>query len=261
MRVQARLAAACVLIVGLSAALPAQNPPPQQPPAQPPTGQQPPAGQPPPPGQRPPVIRAGINFVSVDVIVTDKKSGDVVLDLKQDEFEVKEDKKPQRVETFDVVKIDPLVESSKPVREIRSMFDEENEAKQPNVRLFIIQLDDYHVRRGSDLASRKPLIDFVENQLGPQDMVAIMYPLTPASGLTFTRNRDSLISAIEHFEGRKGIYEPRNEFEERYFYYPVATVEGIRNDVSMSAIKGAASRLGSMREGRKSIILVSEGFV
>jgi VWFA-related protein len=236
-----------------------QTPPPPAPTQQ--TDQPPAQAQPPPAGQRPPVIRTGINFVSVDVIVTDKKSGDVVLDLKQDDFDVREDKKPQKVETFDVVKIDPLEESTKHVREIRSTDDEETEAKQPNVRLFVLLLDDYHVRRGSDLASRKPLIDFVENQLGPQDMVAIMYPLTPVTALTFTRNRESLISALEKFEGRKGIYEPRNEFEERYFYYPVATVEAIRNEVSMSAIKGAAVRLGSMREGRKSIILVSEGFI
>jgi VWFA-related protein len=269
MATHARVVATAVLLFAFAVVVPAQqNPPPPSPapPQQqtsppPPAGQQPPPDQPPTGGQRPPVIRTGINFVSVDVIVTDKKSGDIVLDLKKDDFDVKEDKKPQQVETFDVVKIDPVVEASKPVRDIRSTEDEENEAKQPNVRLFIILLDDYHVRRGSDMASRKPLIDFIENQLGPQDMVAVMYPMTPVTALTFTRNHDSLIQAIEHFEGRKGIYEPRNEFEERYFYYPVSTVEAIRNEVSMGAIKGAAVRLGSMREGRKSIILVSEGFV
>ena len=244
----------------------AQQPPPAQPPAaQPPAGQ-PPAGQPPanpqqPAGQRPPVFRGGINFVSVDVIVTDKKSGNVVLDLSKDDFEVREDKRPQRVDTFEVVKIDPLAEAATPPKEIRSLEDEEREARLPNVRLFVMLLDDYHVRRGSDLSVKKPLIDFVVNQLGPQDMVAIMYPLTPVSDLTFTRNRDSLVAAINKFEGRKGIYEPRNEFEERYYYYPTATVEQIRNDVSMSAVKGAAVRLGGMREGRKSIIFVSEGFV
>ena len=41
------------------------------------------------------------------------------------------------------------------------MYDEEIEAKKPNVRLFILLLDDYHVRRGNDLAVRKPLLDFV----------------------------------------------------------------------------------------------------
>jgi len=80
------------------------------------------------------------------------------------------------------------------------------------------------------------------------------------SALTFTRNHSSLIAAINGFLGRKGIYEPRNEFEERYAYYPAQTVENIRNDVTMGAIKGAAVKLGGMRDGRKSIIFVSEGF-
>jgi VWFA-related protein len=268
MRVQFRLLAAGFLMVGLGAVNAAQQPPstpaPSPPSSQPPAAQPPPAGQPPagqpPAGQRPPVIRSGINFVSVDVIISDKKTGDVVLDMKQDDFEVREDKKPQKVETFDVVKIDPLAFEGRAPKEIRSMYDEESEARQPNVRLFILLLDDYHVRRGNDLAVRKPLIDFVQNQLAPQDMVAVMYPMTPVSALTFTRNHTSMIAAITHFEGRKGIYEPRNEFEERYAYYPAQTVENIRNDVTMGALKGAAVKLGGMRDGRKSIIFVSEGF-
>jgi VWFA-related protein len=253
MRVNARLLAALLVIFGLGAGTrAAQQTPAQQPTAQPPA----PAPQP----QRPPVIRSGINFVSVDVIVTDKKSGEVVLDMKQDDFDVREDKKAQRVDTFEVVKIDPLSTGGIEPKPIRSMYDEESEARQPNVRLFILLLDDYHVRRGSDLAVKRPLIDFVQGQLGAQDMVAIMYPLTPVSALTFTRNHESLISAINKFEGRKGLYDPRNEFEERYAYYPAQTVENIRNDVTMGALKGAAVRLGGMREGRKSIIFVSEGF-
>src|SRR5262249_3993872 len=203
---------------------PPQTPPPSQPPAQPPAGQQQPAGQPagqppppaqqPPSGQRPPVIRSGINFVSVDVIVTDKKTGDVVMDMTKEDFDVREDKKPQKVETFETVKIDALTAPTHPAP-IRSTDDEEREARQPNVRLFIYLLDASHARRGTDLSVRKPLIDFVMNQLAPQDMVAFMYPLTPVTALTFTRNQDSMIATINHFEGRKGIYEPRNEFEEK----------------------------------------------
>ena len=251
MRVHARLLATAAVLFALGAGAQGQQ---QQ--------QQPPQQQPPPPpaGQRPPVIRSGINFVSVDVIVTDKKTGEVVLDMKQDDFDVREDKKPQKVDTFEVVKIDALTSAATNPKEIRSQFDEEVEARQPNVRLFILLLDDYHVRRGNDLAVRKPLIDFVSTQLSPQDMVAIMYPLTPVEALTFTRNRNSLIGAINKFEGRKGLYEPRNEFEERYAYYPAQTVERIRNDVVFGALQGAAVKLGGMRDGRKSIIFISEGF-
>ena len=259
--------AAVVLALVLAAVAPAaerqsagQQPPPagQQPPAG--QAQQPPAGQQQEPERAQQPIRTGINYVSVDVIVTDR-DGKPVLDLEAEDFTVSEDGKPQIIDNFQVVKIDPLVAVDGPApREIRSVFDEEREAQRPDVRLFILLLDDYHVRRGNDMFVRKPLIDFVQNQLAPADMVAIMYPLTPVTALTFTRNRDSLIEAIENFEGRRFDYQPRNEFEDRYAYYPAATVERIRNDVVMDAIKGAAVKLGSMREGRKSIILVSEGF-
>jgi VWFA-related protein len=223
----------------------------RQTPAQPPQSEQQP---------QPPPIRTGINFVRVDAIVTDRQ-GNPVLDLKQEEFRIKEDGKPQAIESFQVIKIDPASQiDAPPPPEIRSVFDEQREAQRPDVRLFIILLDDYHVKRGNDMVVRKPLIEFIQNQLAPADMVAVMYPLTPVTGLTFTRNRQTIISAVEHFEGRRFNYLPRNEYEEKYAYYPAQTVERIRNQVTMSAIKGAAIKLGGMREGRKSIILVSEGF-
>jgi VWFA-related protein len=218
--------------------------------------------QPPPPQDQPqpPRIRTGINFVRVDIIVTDRQ-GNPVLDLKQDEFRLKEDGKAQSIESFTIVKINEGDQvDAPPPPEIRSIYDEQREAARPDVRLFVLLLDDYHVRRGNDMSVRKPLIDFVQNQLGAHDMVAVMYPLTSVNALSFTRNRKSVISAIEHFEGRRFDYRPRNEFEEKYANYPTEIVERIRTEVTMGAIRGAAIKLGGMREGRKSIILVSEGF-
>jgi VWFA-related protein len=254
MRTSALLGAGVIL-----ALLAAERPSARQsttPPPQPPPGQQQPQQQDP----QPPVIRSGINYVRVDVIVTDRQ-GNPVLDLKQDEFRLKEDGKPQTIDSFSLVKIDDASQiDAPPPTEIRSIADQEREAAKPDVRLFVLFLDDYHVRRGNDMSVRKPLIEFVQNQLGASDMVAIMYPLTSIHELTFTRNRKSLISAIEKFEGRRFNYLPRNEFEEKYAYYPASTVERIRNQVTMTALKGAAIKLGGMREGRKSILFVSEGF-
>jgi VWFA-related protein len=240
----------------LAAQEPAQQPAPQQPAPQP-------AGQPDPQApvraQQPP-IRSGINFVRVDVIVTDNK-GQPVLDLNADDFVVTEDGKPQKVESFTVVKIDAAGQTAaRPTTAIRTDFDEEREAARSDVRLFVMLLDDYHVRRGNDMAVRKPLIEFIENQLDPADMVAIMYPLTPVADIRFSRDRRALIGAIERFEGRKFNYQPRNPMEEQYAYYPAQTVERIRNQVTMGALKAASVRLGGLREGRKSIIFVSEGF-
>jgi VWFA-related protein len=212
------------------------------------------------PEQQPPTIRRGINYVSVDVIVTDK-DGNPVLDLTQNDFAVTEDGKAQTVDTFSIVKLDAIaMAESGPPRQIRDDNDEEREAARPDVRLFVILLDDYHVQRGADLSVKKPLIEFIENQLAPADMLAIMYPLTPITDLRFSRNRDAAISAIERFEGRKFNYTPRNMFEEKYANYPAQVVERVRNQVTMDALKGAAMKMGALREGRKSIIFVSEGF-
>jgi VWFA-related protein len=233
-----------------------QGPASSQPAGQPPAGSQAPATD----AQQPPRIRTGINYVRVDVIVTDK-SGQPVLDLTPEDFSLSEDGKPQKIDAFDVVKIDGTATeiASGPPRAINNDFDEEREASRPDVRLFVILLDDYHVRRGNDLAVRKPLINFIENQLSPADMVAIMYPLTPITDLRFSRDRASAVSAIDKFLGRKFDYTARNMFEEQYANYPASTVERIRNEVTMGALKGAAVKMAGLREGRKSIIFVSEG--
>ena len=77
------------------------------------------------------------------------------------------------------------------------------------MRLFAIFLDDYHVRHGSSLRVKEPLIEFIRTQLAPTDLVGIMYPLTPLSAVRMTRDREAIIEQIERFEGRKYDYEPR----------------------------------------------------
>ena len=206
-----------------------------------------------------PTFREQINFVRVDVIVTDGTQKPVT-DLTKADFEVLEDGKPQSVEQFRLIKIDGNPAPGEKVREIRNRDDEEAEAAKEGVRLFLFFFDDYHVRMGSAASLRDPLIKFIQTQLRPTDMVAVMYPLTPVDGISFTRNFGSIESAVRGFEGRKFRYEPRNQFEAEYSRYPTETIETIRNQVVMGALRGAATRLGSLREGRKSIIFVSEGF-
>ena len=75
-----------------------------------------------------------------------------------------------------------------------------------------------------------------------------------------TRNHSAIVGAIQQFRGRKGDYTPMNDLEQRYIYYPAETIENIRNQVSLSAIKGFIIHSGGLKEGRKALILVSEGY-
>jgi VWFA-related protein len=230
-----------------------------------PRGQQPAAAQPPDqasPDQAPPdqpVFRAGVNFVRVDVIVTDK-NGNPVGDLKPEDFEVTEQGKPQAVETFKLISLDGGLMATTPPRQIRTDLDEESEAARDDVRMFAFFMDDYHVRLESGMSAREQLGRFVETQLGPSDMVGMMYPLESTAAVRMTRNHDAIIKGILQFRGRKYDYTPRNEVEEKYAYYPTETVERIRNQVSLSALKGLIVHMGTLKEGRKAVILLSEGY-
>src|SRR5579871_121587 len=209
----------------------------------------------------PPTFRTGINYVRVDVIVSDK-TGKPIDDLKPTDFEVLEDNKPQSIENFKLIhldggRVDATAQAPKP---IHTDYDEESEAAKDDVRLFGIFLDDYHVRKGTSLSVRNPLSHFIDTQIGPSDMVGVMYPLETTSSLRFTRNHDAVMKAMTQFVGRKYDYTPRNQMEEQYANYPTETVEQIRNQVSLSAIKGMVIHMGTLKEGRKTLILVSEGF-
>jgi VWFA-related protein len=239
---------AVVTIVSVEARPAAQTP--QPPPAQPPD----PQAQPP-----KPTFKSGINFVRVDVIVSDKQ-GATIADLKPTDFEVLEDNKPQSIESFKLIQVDGTPgPTGEPPRPIKTQYDEESEAAREDVRLFAIFLDDYHVRRGTSMSVRDPLIRFVQS-LGPNDLVALMYPLTPVGDVRMTRDHDAVARAINNFWGRKWDYTPKNSVEEKYAMYPTETVERIRNQVSLSAIEGLVVHLGGLREGRKAVILVSEGY-
>ena len=237
-----RLPIALLSVPLLALAVGAQTPPPQTPTPQ---AQQ-------------PTFRTRIDSVSVDVVVTDK-DGKAVKDLTQDDFEVRESNKPQTIDTFklitlsDAANLDPTT-----IREIHSLEDQARETARPDVRLFAIFLDDYHVRRGNSLRIREQLARFTD-QLGPRDLVAIMYPLTPISAITFTQSPASTAQALMNFEGRKYDYTPKNAYEERLSYQPPAVIERYRNDQTISALRSLCTYLGTLRDGRKTVLFVSEG--
>jgi VWFA-related protein len=210
-----------------------------------------------------PLFRTGVDFVRVDVIVSDR-SGNTVGDLKQTDFEVTEDGKPQQVETFRLVKLDggssAAAQLAEPPRPIRNDEDEAAEAAKDDVRLFAVFLDDYHVREGTSLSARAAISKWVDSQLGPSDMIGVMHPLESIDSVRMTRNHAIISKAIQQFRGRKGNYTPENEFEQNYANYPAETVEQIRNQVSLSAIKALIVHMGGLKEGRKALVLVSEGY-
>ena len=211
-----------------------------------------------PPQSQQPTFRARVDSVSVDVIVTDRQ-GKPITDLKVEDFEVKEANKVQKIDAFKYISIDETQEAD-PLytRQILSMAEQQRETANEQNRIFVIMLDDYHVRRGNGMRIREQLASWVSS-LSSRDLVAILYPLTPLNATTFSRNHDGTAGAIRNFDGRKYDYTPRNAYEERYQMQPPQTQEQMRNDLVIAALQGACTYLGTLREGRKTLLYVSEG--
>src|SRR5207237_5799912 len=69
-----------------------------------------------------------------------------------------------------------------------------------------------------------------------------------------------LMRGRQELLGRTFECTPRNEFEGKYAHYPAEIVEQVRNQVSLSAIRSLIVHMGALKEGRKALILVSEGY-
>jgi VWFA-related protein len=204
-----------------------------------------------------PVFRGGVNVVRVDVIVTDS-NGNPVTDLAKEEFEIVEDGKPQTIDLFRQIKIDGSTPDAPRVRQVLTRDTEEAEASRDDVRIFAILLSDYQVCAERSRLVRDALASFIQ-KLGPNDLVAVMDPLTSIRDLVFTYDHDAILNRIQRFEGRRGDYTPRNAIEQEHAQL-LGGIERMRAAVVRDALKAVAVRLGSMREGRKSLIFVSEGF-
>ena len=85
-----------------------------------------------------------------------------------------------------------------------------------------------------------------------------MDPLTPIDAIKFTRDRLELAEHVRRLVGRSGVYVPtRSAVEDAHLQQ--GDVERLRSEVTVSAVKSAAVHLGGMRDGRKALIVISEG--
>jgi VWFA-related protein len=222
-----------------------------------PAAQQPPAT---PPQQ--PTFRVGVGAVRVDVTVIGR-NGQPVTDLTREDFAVREDNVVQRVQLFQHISLTGQPpEGSDESLTIRSPDHARQEAGREDVRLLVIFLDDYHLKYGpiADTRLRQDLAHFVQAQMRPLDLFAVMGPLTPISDLGLTRDRNAVLERVNKLQGRLGGFvPPRSVIEEAHTRLGAGDLARIRAQVTLSALESLAVHLGGLREGRKSILFVSQG--
>jgi len=257
-----RFAIPACLAVALAAALAAQSP-------QKPAPQQ-------------PTFKAGVSFVRVDVYPS--VNGQIVGDLKQDEFEVLEDGVPQRIETFEhIVARAPGIEAER--AEPRSQEESNEAAADPRNRLFVLFFDTLHMAGTSRPDGRvgpinydprtvgRALAKFLDDLIGPDDLVGLMRPETPVDTLLFTRRPSSFAAFLESGGDlqKRFLQFEADETERNYtLCYPREDPEvgdiapkmiARRRELLMvDGLRSLVTHLQNLREGRKAVIVISEGW-
>jgi VWFA-related protein len=197
--------------------------------------------------------------IRVDAIASDAR-GRPVENLGPADFELTENGVPHTIDAVRFTKIDRGSTSDAEMPPIRSEFDEQEQAGVDGTRLVAILLDEYHVSAGASTERvRDRLSRFVDRDLGPRDLVAVMKPLDSLLTIRLTRDREAVRHAIATFQGRRGEYDARNAFEQNFIAGTPARIEQVRTQVATSALNALVVHLGRLNEGRKSVVLVSEG--
>lgn len=234
--------------------------------------QDPPAGQ---PERTTQPIRTEANFVRVDAYPT--AGGNPVQDLTAAEFELLEDGVPQKIETFEHVVVRPAGPQTA-TREPSSVAESLQAAADPRSRVFVLFLDVPHVSLLSAGRIREPLIRLLDRILGPDDLVGMMTPAMSAAHVVLGRKTEAIEAGLrrawpwgERFEDRLDATElqyvqcyPRLNCERNpgvYSELAARMIERRRELVTLEALQDLVRYLGAIREERKAILAVSEGWL
>ncbi|MBA2340958.1 MAG: VWA domain-containing protein [Pyrinomonadaceae bacterium] len=285
MKRQIALAHLLVLSLSLSSIVAQQQ---QRPPAPPPQQQ-----NVPPNNNDDDVVRISTNLVQVDAVVTDR-DGKQVTDLRADEFEIREDNRPQTITNFSYVSIEspPAPASTTTAKDSPARRDAPPvppRALRPEQvrRTITLVVDDLGLSFESTHFVRQALRKYVDEQMAANDLVAIIRTSAGIGALQqFTSDKRQLYAAIERVRwypnGRGGIsaFAPISSLDEagrtagdsngestdsdlQRRNREREDVDTFREDIFAVGTLGALNFIvRGLRElpGRKAVVMFSDGF-
>ena len=227
--------------------------------------------------QPPPVFHTEANYVRVDVYPT--KDGAPVPDLTKDDFEILEDKVPQKVEQFEHILIRPAG-PQETRREPNTVGESREALNDPQARAFVLFLDTYHVEVGGSHNIRQPLINALNRTIGQDDLVAVMTPEMSARDLTFARRTGTIEGMLTRYWpwGERERINSVDPIEDQYRACFPGTIRatatcasdaGIaqemidrrRERLTLNALRDLVRYLRDVREERTAIITISDGWL
>lgn len=231
------------------------------------------AAQAPPIQPIPPVtFKMEINYVTVSARVLDEH-GNFVPNLRQEDFRILEDRKPQAIKAFGLVRI-PFERREKPLfmgQPIDS--DVVDNARTNEARLYVLALDDLHTDPLRSQRVKNAARKFIEENLSANDLAAVTIIGRSDAAQELTGNRRLLLAAIDKFLGQQprsatlekidaynravgiGAVDPGGDVSDRYL--PERLSNARRTFRTLTRLAGW---MGGVHGRRKALIYFSEGF-
>ena len=203
-------------------------------------------------------LKLKTELVELRAVVTGRK-GEIILDLKQSDFELRENGKPREISFFSV---ETASSGAKPGVTGTEREAPERVGPRPidqSLRSVVLFVDTLHLSAGSLLRTKQSLKKFVREQLSPDDVVAVI-ATGGGGGLTgqFTRDRQAIAYAIDRLSvwssSTDSLFSP-------YLASRVAAEDREATGVAISimraeeGIDGPPDVLRSMAQGRASQVL------
>ena len=216
-------------------------------------------------------VRITTNLVQFDFIVTDKR-GNQITDLKAEDIEVFQDGKPQTISNFAYISTEPAADAGNEGPANKSTSPLPVSAKRNNVRRIIaLVVDDLGMSFETVAPARNALRNFVEQQMRPGDLVALLRTGGEVGALQqFTTDKRQLLASIQRLRwnwcSRRGIHSTQpltQDVQSRRLESPLVPPFAAINfctqnlDVSIQSLRFI---INGMRDlpGRKSMIILSD---
>jgi len=243
-----------------------QIPKPSQSPTQPPA----PPTQTQPLGDQDDVVKITTNLVQVDAVVT--KDGKLIKDLKADDFEIYEDGRKQEISSFAYISNIPATTLNAAPRNKSADVNTPPVSAQPlrinePRRVIALVVDDLGLSAESMGSVRKQLRKFIDQQLAPNDLVAIIRTGGSMGALQqFTNDRRLIDRALSQVRwnlcSRVGIdvlpkIVVRETGEPRQITGPCGLTSSWSIVQTMRALRFIVESMGEL-PGRKSLVIFSD---
>lgn len=214
-------------------------------------------------------IRVGTSFVRVDVYPT--RDGRIVEGLQAADFEVLEDNVLQKIESFEHVI--PVLGPQTTRTDPNSQREMVRAIGNPRSRLFLIFLDGAFVDDESARQINEPLRKFLSQNLADDDLVGVMTPAMSAQQVVFGKKIEVMTGGLPtaFLSWGRQNRELDGALDKREIQYtlcypgmndvPPKMIVRSRERKTLEALQDAVKYLASVREERKAIITVTEGWV